>query len=274
MTLAPLVLVTATTEAGAGVARVCVPAAYTDALVAVGLIPVVLPPVSPAVATAALDGVAGLVLTGGEDIDPRLYHEAAHPATGTPHAARDAYELALARAARARRVPTLAICRGAQIVNVALGGTLMQDISPRHPRGVERVHAVELDPSSRLASIFAAPRVRANSSHHQAIGRAGPGLRVGGTSPDGVVEAIESADPAWWMMGVQWHPEDLTGTDEDWDRRLFAAFADEARDCARDVQRYVAWSWAEMVREAGTCGGGYDGPTRRAKSSTVVRRTG
>ena len=230
MPTAPLVLVTATTDAAAGSARVGVPAAYTDALVAVGLIPVVLPPVPAAVAAAALDCVAGLVLTGGEDIDPRHYHEPAHPATGAPHAARDACELALAREAHARRVPTLAICRGAQIVNVALGGALIQDVSPRHPRGVERVHAVELDASSRLASIVAAARVCANSTHHQAIGRAGQGLRVVGTSPDGVVEAIEAADPAWWMMGVQWHPEDLTETDEDWDRRLFAAFAAEARD--------------------------------------------
>jgi putative glutamine amidotransferase len=229
MPLAPLVLVTATTEVVDGCARVSVHEAYTAALVAAGLIPVILPPTSPAVATAALGGVAGLVLTGGEDIDPRHYHEDPHPATGAPHAVRDGYELALVRAAHERRVPTLALCRGAQIVNVALGGAVIQDIPRQHPRGTGRVHAVELDAASRLASVLGETRIRANSSHHQAIGRTAPGLRVVGTSPDGIVEAIEAVDPTWWMLGVQWHPEELTATLEHWDRRLFAAFADVVR---------------------------------------------
>jgi putative glutamine amidotransferase len=229
MPIAPLVLVSATTERVDGGSRVRVDEAYTNALVASGLVPVILPPVSPAIAAAALAGMAGLVLTGGEDIDPRHFHEAPHPATGAPHAARDRYELALARAAAERRVPTLAICRGAQIVNVALGGTLVQDIPPQHPKGRTRVHGVAVDADSRLASILGATCMRANSSHHQAIGRMAPGLRVVGTSPDGIVEAIEAVDPAWWMVGVQWHPEELTAADEDWDRRLFAAFAAAVR---------------------------------------------
>jgi putative glutamine amidotransferase len=234
MPLAPLVLVTATTAVINGCSRVGIDEAYTDALIAAGLIPLILPPVSAAVATAALGDVAGLVLTGGEDIDPRRYHEAPHPATGAPHAARDDYELALARAAYERRVPTLALCRGAQIVNVALGGALIQDISARHPRGTERVHTVDVDGDSRLASVLAATRIRANSSHHQAIGRTAPGLRIVGTSHDGIVEAIEPVEPAWWMLGVQWHPEQLAATAEDWDRRLFTAFADAVRAAATD----------------------------------------
>jgi len=205
--------------------------AYAAALLANGLIPVVLPPVSAAIATAALDTVAGLVLTGGgaEDIDPTHYHEAPACATVAPHTARDACDIALARAAYDRRLPTLAICRGAQIVNVALGGTLVQDIPPTHPRGRGRVHAVEISGDSRLASIIGVACVRAPSSHHQAIGRTAAGVRAVGVTPDHIVEAIEATDSAWWMIGVQWHAEELTGTEEDWDRRLFQAFASAVR---------------------------------------------
>ena len=239
MPTSPLVLVTSTTEVIDGTTRVSVNEAYTAALIANGLIPVVLPPSSAAVATAALGEVAGLVFTGGgaEDIDPRHYHEAPHCATVAPHSARDACDLALARAAYERRIPTLAICRGAQIVNVALGGALVQDIPPSHPRGRGRVHAVELVPDSRLASIIAENGIRVPSSHHQAIGRTGAGVRAVGMSPDGIVEAVEAVDSTWWMIGVQWHAEELTDTDEDWDRRLFRAFASAVNAAAQGACR-------------------------------------
>jgi putative glutamine amidotransferase len=157
------------------------------------------------------------------------------------HTARDAYEIALARVAHERRIPTLAICRGAHLMNVALGGSLLQDIPSQwlggeHPRSThraERVHGVELDPDSRLAKIFAECTITASSSHHQGIASVPPALRVIGKSPDGIIEALESSDSAWWMMAVQWHPEHLTETDEDWDRRLFAAFANEVRATSR-----------------------------------------
>jgi putative glutamine amidotransferase len=242
MPAAPLVLVTATTAIVDGRSRVHVDEAYTNALVAAGLVPVVLPPVDPAIAAAALGDVAALVLTGGEDIDPRWFDEAPHPAAGVPHPTRDAYEIALVRAARARRIPTLAICRGAHLVNVALGGSLYQDIPSQRPDGgthprsthrADRVHGVALTPDSRLATIVADTAITANSSHHQGIARLAPSLRVVGTGPDGIVEAVESTDAGWWMVGVQWHPEDLTATEEDWDRRLFSAFADEVRAAVR-----------------------------------------
>jgi putative glutamine amidotransferase len=123
----------------------------------------------------------------------------------------------------------LAICRGAQIVNVALGGTLVQDIPPTHPRGRGRVHGVELSGDSRLASIIGDACVRVPSSHHKAIGRTAAGVRAVGVTPDHIVEAIEATESAWWMIGVQWHAEELTGTEEDWDRRLFQAFASAVR---------------------------------------------
>lgn len=243
MPYAPFVIVTATTEIIRGVSRVRVNEAYTDALSAFGLIPVVLPPVNAVAATAALADVAGLVLTGGEDLDPKFFGEEPHTATGAPHHARDTYELALARRAQELRVPTLAICRGIQVMNVALGGSLIQDLPSQHKSAIdhapdgkraERVHDIRLKSSSRLAEIFGSRDVRVNSSHHQAIAHVAPVLAATAFTDDSVIEAVEPRDPAWWMIGVQWHPEELTATPEDWDRRLFHAFADEVRDTSRD----------------------------------------
>src|SRR5579885_1861668 len=141
MPYAPFVIVTATTEIIRGVSRVRVNEAYTNALAAFGLMPVVLPPTRAASAAAALTDVAGLVLTGGEDLDPKFFGEEPHAATGAPHHARDAYELALARRAYEIRVPTLAICRGIQVMNVALGGSLVQDIPTQCKSAID--HAPE-----------------------------------------------------------------------------------------------------------------------------------
>jgi len=243
MTFAPFVIVTATTEIIREISRVRVNEAYTHALESAGLVPAVLPPVHPALAVAALRDVAGLVLTGGEDVDPALFGETAHAATGAPHAARDAYEVALCRAAYEQRVPTLAICRGAQVMNVALGGTLVQDIPSQAPSNLEhapagkraeRVHAVDIDTASRLARIVGATHITTNSSHHQSVQRVAADLRVTAHAPDGIVEGLEARDPAWWMIAVQWHPEELMHTPEDWDRRLLAAFATAVRESGRD----------------------------------------
>jgi Predicted glutamine amidotransferases len=243
MTFAPFVIVTATTEIIRGRSRVRINEAYTDALSAVGLVPLILPPLAPAVAAASLRDVAGLVLTGGEDVDPAHFGEPAHPETGAPHRARDAYELALARAAHEQRIPTLAICRGAQVMNVALGGTLIQDIPSQRPSAIAhdapeqrngRVHSVDVEAGSRLARVLADRHIATNSSHHQAVDRVASELRVSATSEDGIIEALEARDPAWWMLAIQWHPEELTTTAEDWDRRIFVAFADAVRAMGRD----------------------------------------
>lgn len=240
---APFVIVTATTETLRGRARVRVNEAYTNALAAVGLIPVILPPIDPVTAAAAMTDIAGLVLTGGEDVDPHRFAEEPHRETGAPHQARDAYEIALAREALQQRIPTLAICRGAQVMNVALGGSLVQDIASQRPgaldhdasdRRNDRVHEVDIDRRSRLAGIVGTTQIFTNSSHHQSIDRVADGLHVVAKSPDGIIEAAEATDRAWWMVAVQWHPEELTATVEDWDRRLFAAFADEVRATGRD----------------------------------------
>ena len=235
---APRVLVTATTEIVRGRPRVRVNEAYTDALVGAGITPFILPPIASRAAIAALDGVDALLLTGGEDIDPKHFDQPPHEKTGQPHAARDACELALARGARDRRTPTLAICRGMQLINVALGGTLVQDIDSQRTtdinhdqsvRRTERVHSVSVDEGSRLSRIVGAAEISVNSSHHQSVDEVAEGLRVTAKARDGIIEAVESTDPDWWMLGVQWHPEELVDTPDDWDRRLFEALALAAR---------------------------------------------
>lgn len=228
------VLLSATTELIRELPRVRLNEAYTDAVASVGLVPLVLPPVAPYVAERALESAAGLVLTGGEDVDPREYGDIVRPASGKAHHARDHAELALARQAHARRVPTLAICRGAQLMNVALGGTLVQDIPTQRPGALphdrsldrrERVHAVRVVEDSGLAKALGATALAVNSSHHQSIDRVAPPLRITAHAEDGIVEGVEAMDPDWWMLAVQWHPEELLATPDDWDRRLFEAFA-------------------------------------------------
>jgi putative glutamine amidotransferase len=234
----PIVAVTGTTDEVKGSAKVRVNRAYTDAIRAAGLIPLVVPPMTGAEAVSVLDAVHGLVLTGGGDIDPVLFGAARHSATGPANELRDECELALAREAAARKLPTLAICRGIQVLNVALGGTLVQDIPSqvtttiRHDADTERnarVHDVAVDPRSRLGAIVGAERITTNSFHHQSIEKLATSLRTVATAPDQVIEGVECADGAWWAVGVQWHPEELIRTSEDWDRKLFSAFADAVR---------------------------------------------
>ena len=238
-TTPPIVAVTASTKLVNDAGKVMVNRPYTDAILAAGLVPLVVPPMSEEGAAAILDSVSGLVLTGGEDVDPAYFGAERHPATGPANDLRDRIELALAKEAAARRMPTLAICRGVQVLNVALGGTLVQDIPSELRTKIEhdakssrgsRVHEVSVDAGSRLAGIIGQDAITTNSFHHQSVGRLAPGLCSVAKSADGVVEAVECADRAWWAVGVQWHPEELTGTPEDWDRNLFKAFAEAVRN--------------------------------------------
>jgi putative glutamine amidotransferase len=237
----PLVAVSATTRMDDGRVRVRLSVAYLRSLDGAGLTPIVVPPFEPCTdRDAILDVVSGLVLTGGEDVDPARYGAEPHPHLSTVHAGRDATELSLLEGARERRLPTLAICRGVQVMNVALGGTLIQDIPSQRPGAIvhdvqgprtERTHTVTIAPISRLASAIGQGEITVNSFHHQAVDKAAPDIIVTATANDGVIEAIETplSNP-WWALGIQWHPEDLTGGDEPWDRKLFAAFATQARE--------------------------------------------
>ena len=239
----PLIAVTATTGIMRDRMRARVNVAYLEAIESAGLLPVVSAPLAgTALAAELLDRVDGLLLTGGEDVDPRHYGAPRHQSTEESHSLRDAWELALVDAARRRGMPVLAICRGMQLVNVALGGTLIQDIPSERPGDVDhaqatartvRVHGAVIDPRSRFAAAIGASSIRVNSSHHQAIDRIAPGLQAVGRSEDGLVEAVEATGDGWWMLAAQWHPEELLGTPEPWDRNLFATFAIEVRRAMR-----------------------------------------
>jgi len=181
-------------------------AGYADELAAAGALPVhVAAGVDPAALVARVDA---LVLTGGTDVDPALYGEEPHPTVRVDRA-RDDRELALLAAALDRELPVLAICRGLQLLNVHLGGTLHQHLAA-HPVGGDGVHEVRFAAGSVLRGVYG-PRCPGNSLHHQAVATAGAGLACVGHAPDGVVEAVELTGRP--VVGVQWHPEQLTRPD-------------------------------------------------------------
>jgi putative glutamine amidotransferase len=221
------VAVTAPRRLVDGRERVTLNTAYVRALENAGLVPLAVPTtLAPGHAAAALTGgVRGLVLTGGEDVAPDRYGATPHPRLGTVDPSRDAAEVALIDAARERRLPILAICRGIQILNVALGGTLYQDLESERPGAVPHSdetarHEVRVAPGSLLERTLGARSATVNSRHHQAIRDLAPGLKAVAWAVDGVIEAAEptnGSDP--WIVAVQWHPEDLT------ERALFDGFA-------------------------------------------------
>jgi putative glutamine amidotransferase len=229
------VAVTAGIRPDGETSRVRLTAAYVTALEGAGLIPLIVPPLStPDAAGAILDSVAGLVLTGGGDIDPALYGEKRHEKVHSINSARDATEASLIREARERGMPVLAICRGIQMLNVALGGTLVQDIPSQCDTRIshdeesardKRTHEISVEPGSLIALAIGTEHAAVNSFHHQSVKRVADGMRVTARSPDGIIEGLESTDEAWWVMAVQWHPEEMTESAEPWDRGLFKAFA-------------------------------------------------
>lgn len=193
---------------------------YVRAVHQAGGTPLVLPAVEgseTALADQYLDLVDGIVLAGGNDIDPRQYGQPDTHAVGIDPV-RDTFELALLAGARARDIPVLGICRGMELINVAYGGTLKSGV--HHPSahdlhlpelGTGRVHQVDLEPDSRARALFDRARVEAVCVHHQAPDRIGQGLRVTGRAADGEVEILE--DPDQWVLGVIWHPEQALDRD-------------------------------------------------------------
>ena len=210
----PLVGITCYHREGDERPRYAVPASYVDAVRAGGGRPVLLPPGEDDPA-ALLDGVDGIVLCGGGDIDPARFGGAAeHDTIYSTCAERDDFELALVRECLDRATPTLAICRGLQVLNVACGGDLHvhlpdvvgESVAHRVSRERHTSHAVRLDPRSRLAALLGAEPVMVASWHHQAIDRLGAGLRAVAWADDGTVEAVE-LERAPGMLAIQWHPE-------------------------------------------------------------------
>jgi putative glutamine amidotransferase len=182
---------------------------YLRAIDAAGGMPVVLPPLGDA--ETLIDRLDGICLSGGPDLDPVAYGAPSrHPELGPTEPELDAFELALARAADARGLPILGICRGAQALNVARGGTLHQHL-PAHRQtepATAATHSVHVDEGTRLAGLVGTRPLRVNSFHHQAVDRLGRGLRAVAHAADGTIEAIEAPGPGF-VLGVQWHAEGL-----------------------------------------------------------------
>ncbi len=235
----PLVAVTTYHRDASGRERFSLPSAYVDAVREVGAIPVLVAP-GEAAAEELLRRVDGLVLSGGGDLDPKHSGGSQHPTNYSVSSERDELELALLRGALACELPVLAICRGMQVLNVALGG----DIHPHLPdlvgesvphrlgREAHIEHAVELEANSRLAELLgAAALAKVSSWHHQAVRRLGSGLRAVAWAADGIVEAIE-LEGAPQVLAVQWHPELDRGVAAH-GTQLFEELARQARRRAR-----------------------------------------
>ena len=188
--------------------------AYHKQIVRAGGVPVIIPPVDDEqVIIDTLERLDGIIFTGGGDFDPKWFGEAPHPKLGTINAVRDHAELLTAKHAYNRNIPILGICRGAQTIAIALDGHIAQDISDKtthnHSQEEDRpvtTHEVNISSYSILSSIYSSPKLPVNSFHHQAVDNPGKRFRTTATSPDGIIEAIESTEHKP-IMGVQWHPE-------------------------------------------------------------------
>jgi putative glutamine amidotransferase len=207
---------------------------YVHAVLAAGGLPVLLPAGQNAESRAAYAQLLhGLLIPGSPaDVDPAYYGEEPHARLGPMNPLRTDFEIQLVRLALTRQLPVFGICGGSQVLNVALAGSLYQDIPSqvakayKHSGSPERAHTVDIVPGTRLAAILDAQEMRVNSLHHQAVRAAGQGLLVSASARDGIIEAVEiSSRP--FVIGVQWHPERLVAEDEA-SQRLFAAFVQEA----------------------------------------------
>jgi putative glutamine amidotransferase len=211
--------------------------AYVQALIDAGATPVLIPLEIPNSQLFDLENrLDGILFTGGGDIDPRHYSGASHPRVGDIDEDRDRIEIQLALNAAQIKLPFLAICRGIQIVNVALGGDLYSDITDQKPKAIRHdyypdwprnhlAHSVEIKPNSHLAKILGAANIQVNSLHHQGINQIAPSLIPTAYAPDGLVEAVE-LDNHPFGIGVQWHPEWLLNIETM--RALFEQFTQSA----------------------------------------------
>jgi len=228
---------------------------YVEALRRAGAIPVVIPP-QPENAADLIAELDGVLLAGGDDCDPAVYGEEAHPSVEPMDPRRQANEVSLAKYAREAGIPTLGICLGVQMMNVAAGGTLVQDIDSQLETEIEHAsipedrarHDVIVEQGTKLAGILTRRELNVNSSHHQAIRDVGEGLRVTAHAPDGIIEGLE--DPRLpFYVGVQWHPEDMSG--ESSATSIFGAFVDAARRYATEKKQTGVDSSQRVAEPAG-----------------------
>lgn len=216
---------------------------YVNSVISVGGVPFVIPLVeSEETLRSIYETLDGIYLCGGVDVDPHSYREARHDLCGRSDLDRDRTELMMVRWALADRKPVLGVCRGAQVINVACRGTLYQDLATEFPGAIKHdyfpfqgrysrdmlTHSISVDVESRLGTLLGVRALKVNSMHHQAIERLGSGLVATAWGPDGLIEAIEGTDEDHYLMGVQWHPEELIELDPRM-RRLFSYFMRAAR---------------------------------------------
>lgn len=207
---------------------------YVAAVFAAGGLPVLLPQGTKRDAADFVRCLDGLLLSGGGDIDPRSYGEVNEGLSSDTSLAADRFEMALIHEAKKRKLPTLGICRGLQVLSVAFGGTMHQDLHPLYPRhpvvkGKTREeilpmrHSIRLKPGCQLEQVFGCTTLEVNSIHHQCVRQLGEGLEAVGWSEDGIIEAVESTDD-WLCWGVQWHPEKMG------QQVLFEAFIQKVKE--------------------------------------------
>ncbi|AEF93349.1 peptidase C26 [Desulfotomaculum nigrificans CO-1-SRB] len=224
--MAPIIGITSSYDQEAG--QIFLPRYYIDAVAAAGGVPMVLSGVlSATMVDQILDSIDGLLLSGGVDVDPLLFGEEPEPGMGDICPERDQFELSLSRRALTMDMPLFGICRGIQVLNIAAGGTVLQDISTavqnplKHHQRAPRwygTHTIKTLPGSKLAAILGG-QMAVNSFHHQAVGRVAEGFKVTAWSADGVVEGIESIEHKF-VLGLQCHPECMW----EHDQRIFGLF--------------------------------------------------
>lgn len=221
------------------VENVALQATYSDAIERAGGLPVLLAPreIDDGVAASIVGSLNGLLLTGGADVNPALYGEEAHPSVRVVDDLQDSFELALLRGALDQDIPVLAVCRGLQVLNVALGGSLRQHILDDPGVGAHGVpfggggtrNEIRIRPDSLLAEVLGGASAIGECHHHQAVGRVADGLRVVAKTADDTIEALEMPERTAWMVAVQWHPEDTAATDPQ-QQRLFDELVRQAAD--------------------------------------------
>lgn len=209
---------------------------YVRAVLAAGGIPVLLPCTSdPSAVREIVKSLDAIIFTGGEDVNPARYGEAPLPQLGTVNDLRDASDFEYASAVLGTRIPVMAICRGSQLINVACGGTLYQDLPSQKgvvhtqaPPVSEPMHEATLETDSVLYGLMKATTVEVNSTHHQAVKKIGNGLRVTAMSKDGIVESYQNTGKGQIIIGIQFHPEEMIKSHEEWNE-VFRWFIAKAR---------------------------------------------
>ena len=235
----PIIGITMTTSDG----KYCINSPYVKSVIDAGGIPFCIPFGVEKDVRQVIDSIDGLLLTGGVDIHPHYFQEEPHPKLGEVMLERDKVEIALAHAALNQKLPVFAICRGIQLLNVALGGTLYQDINAQyeaepllHKQNAlrhELAHFIEISNGTRLHNILGKDRIAVNSLHHQAVKDVPALFQISARASDGIIEAMELNDYPF-CIAVQWHPEEMAAKGEEYSKKLFKAFIDvcsEQNEC-------------------------------------------